>query len=131
MRHAIVVCLAAMCCSVAGNAQTVSQTDLSTVLKRLDAVEHRVQDLEQQNAALRAQLSGTPPPSEAPVQTAMSKSAPAKDHDQMGGTTPEGHETYPNLHLRGFADVDFSATNIKGQPSGFNLGQFVLHMSSP
>ena len=81
MRHAIVVCLAAVCCSVPGFAQSASQTDLSEVLKRLDAVEHRVLDLEQQNAALRAQLAGTqaataPATAEAPVQTATSKAAP-------------------------------------------------------
>ena len=135
MRHAIVVCLAAVCWSVPGSAQSASQPDLSEVLKRLDAVEHRVQDLEQQNAALRAQLAtispGAAAVAESAAQTAAAKAAPAMDHSHMGGTAPESTETYPNLHFRGFADVDFSATNIKGQPSGFNLGQFVLHMSSP
>ena len=30
-----------------------------------------------------------------------------------------------------FGDVDFSATDQKGSVSGFNLGQFVLHLASP
>src|SRR5262249_39720793 len=38
---------------------------------------------------------------------------------------------YPSLHIRGFGDVDFSATDQKGSVSGFSLGQFVLHFSSP
>lgn len=40
------------------------------------------------------------------------------------------HPTYPSLQIRGFADVDFSATDQHGSRSGFNMGQFVLHFSS-
>src|SRR5690349_3943388 len=108
MRHAIVVCLAAVCCSVPAFAQSASQPDLSEVLRRLDAVEHRVQDLELQNDALRAQLAATSPartapPAEVGTQTAVTKAAPGMDHGHSGGTAPESQETYPNLHFRGFA----------------------------
>ena len=37
---------------------------------------------------------------------------------------------YPNLQIRGFGDVDFSATDEKGTNSGFNLGQLDLHLAS-
>ena len=136
MRHAIVVCLAAVCCSLPGFAQSASQPDLTEVLKRLDAVERRVQELEQQNAALRSQLAATPAPTaaatHAPVEAPPAKPAEmAGTHEHEAAPAPESQETYPNLHFRGFADVDFSSTDIKGQPSGFNLGQFVLHVSSP
>ena len=38
---------------------------------------------------------------------------------------------FPSLQIRGFGDVDFSATDQKGSVSGFNLGQLVLHLASP
>lgn len=133
MRNAILVCLATICLSTSLLAQSASQPDLTEVLKRLEAVEHRVQDLEQQNAALRAQLASAAPTAAAPVEAPSQRAAtpPTAVTEQAAATPPESHETYPNLHLRGFADVDFSATDAKGQPSGFNLGQFVLHASSP
>src|SRR5690349_20068019 len=131
-----VVLLLSVCFSAPLLAQSASQPDLSAVLKRLDAVEQRLQELEQQNAALRAQLAAAPAPTAAstqvPVEQPAAKPADmAGGHEHSAGTAPESQETYPNLHFRGFADVDFSATDIKGQPSGFNMGQFVLHVSSP
>ena len=38
---------------------------------------------------------------------------------------------FPSLQIRGFGDVDFSATDEKGSVSGFNMGQLVLHLASP
>ena len=38
---------------------------------------------------------------------------------------------FPSLQIRGFGDVDFSATDQKGSISGFKLGQLVLHLASP
>jgi hypothetical protein len=38
---------------------------------------------------------------------------------------------FPSLQIRGFGDVDFSATDQKGTNSGFNLGQLDLHLASP
>src|SRR5689334_10272840 len=50
---------------------------------------------------------------------------PAMDEHGM----PQGDE--PTLHLRGFTDIDFAETNHNQRvPSGFAIGQFVLHMSS-
>jgi len=37
---------------------------------------------------------------------------------------------YPSLQIRGFGDVDFSATDTKGATSGFNMGEFDLHIAS-
>jgi hypothetical protein len=50
------------------------------------------------------------------------------DHD---GATNGTERKYPALHFRGFGDVDFSATDDKTTKSGFNMGQFILHVSSP
>lgn len=40
-------------------------------------------------------------------------------------------ETYPSLEIRGFTDVDYAATDSAATPDGFQLGQFVLHLTSP
>ena len=45
--------------------------------------------------------------------------------------TSEEHAHLPTLTMHGFADVDFSAQDAKGTTSGFNMGQFVLHLASP
>jgi hypothetical protein len=53
------------------------------------------------------------------------------DGRQPGRLAAEQH--FPFLTIRGFGDVDFSATNQQGLPSssGFSLGEFVLHLASP
>ncbi len=145
MRTSIVLLLTAVCV-VPCSAQNTTQPDLSEILKRLSAVEQRVHDLEQQNADLRAQVASAksaaaPAPVVSETQGQVAPAVPPQEHEH-GSASPaqimgapaqaaEAQETYPNLHFRGFADVDFSATDAKGQPSGFNLGQFVLHVSSP
>jgi hypothetical protein len=59
------------------------------------------------------------------------------DHPQTSNTATqeaavqEAETHYPSLAIRGFGDVDFSATDQKGSLSGFNLGQFDLHLASP
>jgi hypothetical protein len=37
---------------------------------------------------------------------------------------------YPSLQIRGFGDLNFSATDQRGTTSGFNLGQLDLHLAS-
>jgi hypothetical protein len=54
------------------------------------------------------------------------------DHSSGQGGTPSVIERrFPALHFRGFGDVDFAGTDAKGTKSGFNMGQLILHMSSP
>jgi hypothetical protein len=47
------------------------------------------------------------------------------------GEIRDTERRFPSLQIRGFGDVDFSATDQKGSVSGFNLGQLVLHLASP
>jgi len=42
-----------------------------------------------------------------------------------------GAATYPSLQIRGFTDVDYISSDSSGLPEGFQLGQFVLHFTSP
>jgi len=62
---------------------------------------------------------------------ALPQGPSAHQHDAM--PPQESAATYPNLKITGFADVNFFATNQPSPTSnsGFNLGQFVLHMVSP
>jgi hypothetical protein len=54
------------------------------------------------------------------------------DHSSGQAEATYGTEhTYPALHFRGFGNVNFSATDDPTTKSGFNLGQFILHMASP
>src|SRR5689334_22549389 len=142
MRRAAVLCFivsAATFVSAQINSAAEDQAPSSAViLQRLDALEQRVQQLEEQNRALRAQLSGGATPavlrvSEAApatsAQAATAQSQPAAPQSMPGMSGATAGEPGPSLKLRGFADVDFAATDTKTQTQGFQLGQFVLHMS--
>ena len=139
MRHCV-VWLLFVCLPAVSFAQSSTQPDMNEVLKRLEAVEQRVKDLEQQNAALKQQLASAATPTSAlPAAPPEPQPTPppvvvANDHGMQGmpgmGMGMETQEPYPHLQFRGFADVNFQATD-SGVPSGFNLGQFVLHMTSP
>lgn len=43
---------------------------------------------------------------------------------------PDLQPSYPNLKLRGFSDINFSATDQPSDTRGFSEGQFVVHFSS-
>jgi hypothetical protein len=46
------------------------------------------------------------------------------------GSSAGSEVTYPALHLAGFGELNFTATDRKGDPGGFNEGQFILHLTS-
>src|SRR5437899_2571302 len=105
------------------------------LLERVQQLEKRVSELEsKQWAAPTSSLSAAsiPPAQQAtPQQTA----APAGQEHQHGGQEEQAAvrqmEThFPSLQIRGFGDVDYSATDQKGTTSGFNLGQLDLHLAS-
>src|SRR6266581_3689586 len=105
------------------------------LIERVQQLEKRVAELEsKQGAAPASSLSAASiPPAQqaAPQQTA----APAGQEHQHGGQEEQAAvrqmEThFPSLQIRGFGDVDYSATDQKGITSGFNLGQLDLHLAS-
>src|SRR6266446_2337266 len=105
------------------------------LLERVQQLEKRVSELEsKQGPAPTSSLSAAsiPPAQQAtPQQTA----APAGQEHQHGGQEEQAAvrqmEThFPSLQIRGFGDVDYSATDQKGTTSGFNLGQLDLHLAS-
>jgi hypothetical protein len=110
---------------------------VKTLLERIDKLEQRVSDLE-------GKLACPSPPCEPTVRAARAleggvaakavaaaqNPAPMPEHEQRP-PLPGEQSTFPAMQIRGFADVDFGATDQSGNTSGFTLGQFVLHISSP
>ena len=72
-----------------------------------------------------------------PTQAQSRDTTPPGAQDQGASRTPSmadmqmpGGDTYPNLKIVGFGDVDYSDTKRPEGPQGFSLGQFVLHLTS-
>ena len=133
-RSAFCVVLTVILAASGASAQAAQpdQTGLiKQLIQRIDKLEGEVTELK---SAL-ADATSRPEP--------ISKPAPASDeYDGMQGmlgdhdvtndvADPHDERHYPSLHFRGFADVDFAATDQKGAKSGFNMGQFILHAASP
>lgn len=112
-----------------------SQPSVQSLLDRIQQLEARINELEnhdrEQDSARG--ISPVPPgPVEAePAQAAaVPVQTPAGEHADMAQIR-EAEKHYPSLQIRGFGDIDFSATDQPGSISGFNLGQLVLHLASP
>lgn len=110
-----------------------SQPSVQELLDRIDRLEKRVVELEKNERQLaEAQPTSSVQPTASPVQPAQAGNAPiSSNHEHRASAQVQESEVhYPSLQIRGFADVDFAATDQKGSNSGFNMGQFVLHFAS-
>ncbi|HWZ41982.1 MAG TPA: hypothetical protein VNW97_00825 [Candidatus Saccharimonadales bacterium] len=101
----------------------ISAEDLRALLQRL-------QDLENQVATLKAQVqsitekAGAPAPEAQPIPEQVSiEATPMPGHTAESGGIPR-------LRLRGYADVGWSASDLKGSTNSFALGQFNLFITS-
>jgi hypothetical protein len=108
---------------------------LQSLLDRIQQLEKRISELEDhENKQPTAKNLTSPSENAAESQAGQSGAVPAPEaHEHAANTTlvQETEVHYPSLQIRGFGDVDFSATDQKGSTSGFDLGQFVLHFASP
>ena len=124
---------------VAGTAwgQTSPATDeteqVKALLERIERLEKRVVELEAKQAVAPSRTRSTPAVEQKPEAQEAVVKAPrsAESHGDQTGVAQQVEAHYPSLQIRGFAEVDFSATDQKGITSGFNMGQFVLHLASP
>jgi hypothetical protein len=127
----------------AGEAGAQSSPPLDQA-EQVRALIERVQQLEQRVAELETKQTVAPTPvltaENAPLPRPAAVPPPAPpvvqehQHDMAGekvATQQQMEAHYPSLQIRGFGDVDFSATDQKGTNSGFNLGQLDLHLASP
>ncbi len=92
---------------------------ISALLARIDKLEKRVSELETKSAPPAAAQDAVPA-----QELTAAVPEPAHDHGM-----PEA-STSPRLRMTGFSDMNFSATGAPGSRSGFNEGQFILHLSS-
>ncbi len=127
-------------------APAAAEPTVQSLLDRIQQLESRISQLEERDRQKEAQAAGSTTSGKVenaavPVSTgapATSVAAPASgpaamvgdEHASMGEIR-ETERHFPSLQIRGFGDVDFSATDQKGYVSGFNLGQLVLHLASP
>lgn len=109
---------------------------VKSLLERVERLEKRVAELEAKQPAT-TMVTGTMPADSAPSQKPATEQAvpqPAQATSMEGhmdkSTVGQAETHYPALQIRGFADVDFSATDQPGTTSGFNLGQLDLHLAS-
>src|SRR5438034_6278775 len=111
------------------------EPSVQSLLERIQQLEKRIGELEDHQrtqAAVGAESSGPAVVESGNTQSGTVPEQPP-EHQHAPSTTAvrEAERHYPSLQIRGFGDVDFSATDQKGSVSGFNLGQFVLHFASP
>ena len=118
------------------NAPVSEQTEqIKNLLARVELLEKQVAELKANQVASAALASrAADMPVNPPRQAEPYAKKPEQMHEHETQITQEAArqlEThYPSLQIRGFADADFSATDQKGTNSGFNLGQFDLHLAS-
>src|SRR5579872_4440482 len=114
---------------------------IQQLIARIDSLEKRIAELEKPPAPERAAR-----PAAAPARAAAAAPTPGPmTHDQAPpaeATAPEAQPVYPSLKIAGFSDFDFSASTLHGPSggfgaqtllgthSGFEDGQFVLHLTS-
>jgi hypothetical protein len=118
-RFSVIVLSLAAPLGLYGQTSNSNQADLiQALLARIDRLEKRVAELETKTG-----VAAEPKPVvETPV-----VHAPTHDHE---APSPPGLFSSPSLRLAGFSDFNFAATDQPGSKSGFNEGQFVLHISS-
>ncbi len=145
-RIALYSVLLAMAAPWAG-AQTTDRATkelIEKLLARIDGLEKRVAELE--NGKATAPAAAPEAVTAAPLAKAVSATqAMHQSHDQAPAPQtagPEATPVYPSLKIAGFSDLDFSATNLHSAAtgfgaqtllethSGFEEGQFTLHLSS-
>jgi hypothetical protein len=95
---------------------------IQDLLRRIDGLEKRVAELE------GAPAQPKPAPEPLPVPAPPGEMALIHDHDQV--IQPVQPDQYPFLHIAGFSDINFSASDQPGSKSGFTEGQFTLHLTS-
>jgi hypothetical protein len=110
-----------------------AQTELiQLLLKRIDRLENRVTELESERSGSLAEkkpsAAADPSATAAPLAPATITGMGTAGHDH--GTPLEPTSTYPSLRLSGFGDINYVASDQPGTHTGFNEGQFILHMSS-
>ncbi|PYX14041.1 MAG: hypothetical protein DMG84_16790 [Acidobacteria bacterium] len=106
--------------------------DVKALLQRIDQLEQRVAELEAGKNTSTAHLQDLKAQdTQIPTGQTVEEHLSTQMHDEHSQNVRDVEGHFPSMQLRGFGDVDFSATDERGTTSGFTLGQFVLHVASP
>jgi len=117
---------------------TPDQTEqIRILLERVQQLEKRVSELETRQPAAASRVltaASAPAPAVEKPESTEAPVSPVQAHQHESQETQAAvHQMethYPSLEIRGFGDVNFSATDQQGTTSGFNLGQLDLHLAS-
>jgi hypothetical protein len=122
MMHVAVCVLATARLAAAGEGamRPASAELVESLLERIDALERRVAELE------RGPKEARP----APAAEAVAMDGDLQTHHTASSEPTQSEPVAPAMKLSGFSDFNFSATDARGVRSGFNEGQFALHLSS-
>src|SRR2546421_8951446 len=128
-----VLFLAPLCTIAQTAAPDQHEQEVRELRARVEQLEKIVAELQKDKEAKATvsvkQLASEPAPAQAAEPGA---SAMAVEHTgTAAGSANPAERRYPSLHFRGFGGGDFGATADKTTKSGFNMGQLILHMSSP
>jgi len=137
---AMVLLLAPFCAAAHTPAPDEHEQEIRDMRARIEKLEKLVAELQKENESKNsvAAAQTASQPVQAPAEPRSPSAEPnvqvmTADHsaDHQLGIADIAERRFPSLHFRGFGDVDFSATDDKTTKSGFNMGQFILHLSSP
>jgi hypothetical protein len=111
----------------------LSPAEVRALLERVTSLEKRVAELEAKqtataSTAAQAASAATSPPASAAQ--APPYEQPGQHHKPEVQAQISDADSFPSLKIRGFADVDFAASDQPGNVMGFSVGQFVLHFAS-
>jgi hypothetical protein len=118
---------------------TIDRETLIQLAKRMEMLESKMSEMAASHAKVLASLGISSPAERAPalqpaVLTKPASPAGGGSHEHQEGvpdTTQDGLPPgLPALQIRGFADMEFRASDSKGQTSTFLLGQFDLFITS-
>ena len=121
-----------MVCAQATNPNDPSEL-IRALLARVDQLEKRVAELEGRSPSPAVSAPAVQPGPEAVV--GRTPAEPTTQQVALGPDVHGGHMGSPQMnapstHIAGFSDFDFAATDQPHTHSGFNEGQFVLHLNS-
>jgi hypothetical protein len=116
----LVLAMSGTAVAQSGPASSGDQSEtMQQLLNRLDQLERRVKELEGQHATAAAAANEA---------EAAERSPEVQAADAMGHGSKES--PLPALQIRGYGDVRYRASNIKGDTNTFTLGQLDLFMTS-
>src|SRR5690349_19712433 len=140
MRAVIACCVAVALFPGFAKAQdqgtAINSETVKALVQQVQELQAQVKSLQSQVAALSANTnspsaSASSQTTAAPITPARPAASPAMAEMMKDPGTSEGSILHsPRLNLRGYGDVDWNVSDVKGTTDSFALGQFNLFLTS-